>query len=56
MLIITRREGESFFIGDDVEVVILQTGAQVRIGINAPREIDVLRTELIPADELEEVR
>ena len=51
MLIITPRQGESFFTGDDIEVVILQAGSQVRIGINAPREIDVVRTELFPADE-----
>lgn len=55
MLIITRRPGESFFIGDEIEVVILESGSQVRVGINAPPEVVVLRTELIPDEELEVV-
>jgi carbon storage regulator len=55
MLILTRREGESFFIGDDIEVVILRTGSQVSVGINAPREVGIVRTELIPTEELEAV-
>jgi carbon storage regulator len=55
MLVITRRQGESFFIGDEVEIILLETGPQVRIGINAPKEVEVVRTELI-RDELEEVR
>lgn len=52
MLIITRRPGESFFIGDEIEVLVLESGSQVRIGINAPRDLDIVRTELIPAGEL----
>jgi carbon storage regulator len=53
MLVLTRHIDESFFIGDEIEVAILAVnGSQVRIGINAPRNIAVLRTELIPADEL----
>jgi carbon storage regulator CsrA len=56
MLILTRRAGESFFIGDDIEVVILEThGSQVRIGINAPRDVQILRTELIPPHQLKPV-
>ena len=55
MLVITRREGESFIIGDNIEVVILKAGSQVRIGINAPQDIQILRTELIPTAELEEI-
>lgn len=55
MLILTRRPGESLFIGDEIEIVILGTrGSQVRVGIKAPRAVEVLRTELIPADELVE--
>ena len=47
MLVIRRRAGESFRIGDDIEVEILETsGAQVKIGIRAPREVPVLRTEV----------
>jgi carbon storage regulator len=55
MLVITRREGESIFIGDEIEVIIVETGSTVRLGINAPREMRITRTELIPADELASV-
>ena len=46
MLVLTRREGESFFIGDDIEVIILESGSQVRIGINAPKDVSVHREEI----------
>lgn len=56
MLVITRRPGESFFIGDEIEIVILEISqAKARVAINAPREVDVVRTELIPATEFEMV-
>jgi carbon storage regulator len=47
MLILTRRVGESVMIGDEVTVTVLELkGNQVRIGINAPRDIAVYREEL----------
>ena len=47
MLILTRKEGESINIGDDVSVVVLSTkGNQVRIGISAPKEVTILREEV----------
>lgn len=48
MLIITRRFGESFMIGDTVKVTIMHGGHgnQVRIGIEAPREVAVYRQEV----------
>ena len=47
MLILTRKLGETIAIGDDIEVVIAEiNGAQVRIGVDAPRHIAVLRQEL----------
>lgn len=47
MLILTRRVGESIKIGDHVEVVVLGVnGSQVRIGVNAPKDITVHREEI----------
>jgi len=47
MLVFRRNEGESFTIGDSVEVRILEIGRnQVKIGVNAPREVGIYRTEI----------
>lgn len=50
MLALSRKKGESLFIGDDIEVVVVDVrGDQVRLGINAPRDRVVLRSELLEA-------
>ncbi len=47
MLILTRRAGEGLRIGDHIEVTVMAVnGAQVRIGINAPRDVAVDREEI----------
>jgi len=47
MLILTRRVGETLMVGDDVSITVLGVkGNQVRIGINAPKEIPVHREEI----------
>jgi carbon storage regulator len=48
MLVLSRRAGQSIRIGDDITVHIVRTGSdKVRIGIDAPRSVNVVRTELV---------
>ena len=47
MLILTRRVGETLIIGDDVRVTVLGVrGHQVRIGVDAPKDVSVHREEI----------
>lgn len=46
MLVLTRKQGEEILIGDDIRIKIIRTGGNVRIGIDAPDHIRVVRSEL----------
>jgi len=48
MLILTRKVGQSIIIGEDIEIKILEiVDGQIKLGITAPKNISVLRKELI---------
>lgn len=54
MLILTRRVGETLMVGDDITVTILGVkGNQVRIGVNAPKDVPVHREEIYKRIQLE---
>lgn len=56
MLVITRKEGESILIGDDIEITISKiSDGSTKIAINAPREMPILRKELYKAVENENI-
>ena len=49
MLVLTRKLMEKLFIGEDICVTIVRIeGGQVRLGIDAPRDVSVVRSELVP--------
>ncbi|MFV0515930.1 MAG: carbon storage regulator CsrA [Aminipila sp.] len=53
MLILTRKQGEAFLLGDNIEISISEiNGDRVRIAINAPKDVKILRKELMDAVEL----
>ena len=50
MLVITRKEGESLLIGDDIEITVSKASdGSVKLAINAPKEMTILRKELYSA-------
>ena len=55
MLILTRRVGETLMVGDEVSITVLGVkGNQVRIGINAPKDVPVHREEIYQRIKMEE--
>ena len=47
MLVLTRKKGQSIMLGDDIEIVVVDIqGDQVRIGVNAPKNISIHRKEI----------
>ncbi|MDG9729953.1 carbon storage regulator CsrA [Ignatzschineria sp. RMDPL8A] len=56
MLILTRKVGEKLIIDDNIEVVILEIkGNQIRVGIEAPKEISIFREEVYEKIQAEQV-
>jgi carbon storage regulator len=48
MSIVTRRPGETILIGDDIEVTVVAIESnQIRVGIHAPKDVKILRDELL---------
>lgn len=47
MLVLTRREKQSLMIGDDIEIVVLEcSDGSVKLGIKAPKDVNVFRKEI----------
>jgi carbon storage regulator len=52
MLVLSRKTGESIVVGSDIHVRVIDiTGNRVKLGIEAPRSLRVLRSELVEEDE-----
>lgn len=48
MLVLSRKAGQSIIIGEDIEISILEVGeGNIKIGINAPKSVKIVRKELI---------
>ncbi len=53
MLVITRKTSESILIGDDIEVVVSEIGAErVKLAIRAPKGVPILRRELVETEDV----
>jgi len=57
MLILTRKQGESVAIGDEIQVTVVEIqGKQVKLGVRAPREVAVHRQEIYEKIQQENIR
>jgi len=57
MLILTRKQGESVAIGDEIQVTVVEIqGKQVKLGVKAPREVAVHRQEIYEKIQQENIR
>lgn len=55
MLVLSRKSGERILVGDQVSITVVRIGPNsVRLGIDAPRNLSILREELCEGDELQE--
>ena len=51
MLVLSRKLNEAILIGDNVEIVVVDIDrGKIRLGISAPKEVPITRTELLPKD------
>ncbi len=51
MLVLTRKKGESLIIGDDIKITVIKTDkAQVKLGIEAPKDVTINREEVPKED------
>ena len=56
MLVLSRKTSERILIGDEIAITVVRIGPNsVRIGVEAPRNMSVVRSELCPLDVVEEV-
>lgn len=55
-LALSRREGDSLWVGDSVRITVVHAQGNVRLHIEAPRDVRVMREELLDDDELERRR
>jgi len=57
MLVLSRKAGEQIFVGDNIVITIVRlTPNNVRIGITAPRDMEILRSELADTDTEEDAK
>ena len=57
MLILTRKAGETVLLGDDIAITVLSVhGKQVRMGIKAPKQVTVLREEIVSRPQSEDTK
>ena len=55
MLVVTRKTDESLIIADNIEITVLEIGKdKVKIGVNAPKEVKIIRSELKDARQTNE--
>jgi len=46
MLVLTRKSGETILVGENITITVIRTGHSVKIGVEAPVEVKILRGEL----------
>ncbi len=57
MLVFMRKEGEAFYIGKEIEIIIADIDSkQVKVCVNAPKNLPIVRKELIQADCQNQIR